>query len=90
VTLAAPNLGGEGNLLGLVVGQPPKVTANDFKVAGRSFRDDDTSLHLEAFYRIRVDKAISITPGFIIITNPEHDLANDSLFVGTIRTTFTF
>lgn len=90
VTVAAPNLGGEGNLLGFVVGQPPKVTANDFQVWGRSFRDRDTGLHLEAFYRIRLHRGISITPGFIILTHPDHNSNNDPVFVGTVRTTFSF
>jgi hypothetical protein len=45
VTLAFPDIGKKGNLLGIVLGQPPKVTSNDYGLA-----DPDTSLHLEAFY----------------------------------------
>lgn len=90
ITVAVPNLGGDGNLLGVVIGQPPKVTANDFRVKGRFFQDTDTSLHLEAFYRIRLAKGISLTPGLLIITAPEHNRENNPLFVGTLRTTFSF
>jgi Carbohydrate-selective porin, OprB family len=86
VTFAFPDLGKEGNLGGIIVGQPPKVTNTDF---GR-FRDRDTSLHLEAFYRFQVTENISITPGLVIITNPEHDNINSDVYVGTVRTTFDF
>lgn len=86
VTLAFPDLGKEGNLAGLVIGQPPKVTANDID----SREDDGTSLHLEAFYRYQLNDNISITPGLIVITNPEHNDDNDTVYLGTIRTSFTF
>ncbi|PLZ79564.1 hypothetical protein CBP16_16350, partial [Fischerella thermalis WC217] len=33
---------------------------------------------------------ISITPGFLAIFNPEHNDNNDTVYVGTLRTTFTF
>ncbi|NJR52024.1 MAG: carbohydrate porin [Leptolyngbyaceae cyanobacterium CSU_1_3] len=46
-TLAVPDLGGNGNLLGLAIGQPPKVTQNDFIQRGRAYVDSDTSLHLK-------------------------------------------
>ncbi|MBW4492261.1 MAG: iron uptake porin [Oscillatoria princeps RMCB-10] len=86
VTAAFPDLGKEGNVLGLMVGMPPKVTDND--VAGRE--DGDTSLHLEAFYRYQVTDNIAITPGLFVIVNPEHNENNETDYVGTIRTTFSF
>jgi len=86
VTLAFPNLGKKGNLAGFVVGMPPKVTDND--IDGRE--DKGTSLHLEALYRLQVSNNISVTPGVIVITNPEHNDSNDTIYVGTVRTTFTF
>lgn len=84
--LAFPDLGRKGNLGGLLVGMPPKATEND--VNGRE--DDDTSLHVEAFYRYRINDNIAITPGVFVIFNPEHNNANDTQFVGVVRTTFTF
>ncbi|WP_026732200.1 iron uptake porin [Fischerella sp. PCC 9605] len=84
VTLAFPDLGSQGNLAGFVFGMPPKVTESS------QIADKDTSLHLEAFYRFQVTDNISITPGMFVITNPEHNDNNDSIFVGTIRTTFKF
>ncbi|MCC5661622.1 iron uptake porin [Nostoc sp. XA010] len=84
VSLALPDLGGEGNLAGLVMGMPPKVTSSSL------IADKDTSLHIEGFYRFQVADNISITPGLFVITNPEHNANNDSIFIGTIRTTFKF
>lgn len=85
--LAIEDLGGEGNVLGLIFGQPPKVVDNTF---GEDFEDPDTSLHLEAFYRWQINDDIAITPGMFLITHPEHNSKNDTIFLGTIRTTFTF
>ncbi|BAU15790.1 carbohydrate-selective porin OprB (plasmid) [Leptolyngbya sp. NIES-3755] len=85
-TLSLPDLGRKGNLAGLVIGQQPKVIRND--IAARE--DFDTSLHLEAFYRLALSDKISVTPGVIVITNPEHNASNDTIYVGTIRTTFRF
>ncbi|MBE9019615.1 iron uptake porin [Chroococcidiopsidales cyanobacterium LEGE 13417] len=86
VTLAFPDLLREGNLGGIVVGLPPKVTSNDIN----DREDRDSSLHLEAFYRFQVTRNIGITPGLLVITNPEHNKDNDTIYVGTIRTTFSF
>ncbi len=86
VTLGLPDFGKDGNLLGFVVGMPPKVTDND--IANRE--DGDTSYHLEAFYRYQVSDNISITPGLFVILDPNHNDNNTTDYVGTIRTTFTF
>ena len=91
VALTAPDLGGAGNLAGLIVGVPPQATRvqnSDPAVLG--LEDTDTSLHIEAFYRYRLNDNIAITPGFFVITNPEHNSNNDAQWVGTIRTTFSF
>ena len=84
--LAFPDLGRKGNLAGIIVGMPPKATDND--VATRE--DDDTSIHVEGFYRYRINDNISITPGLFVIFNPEHNSSNDTQFVGVVRTSFTF
>lgn len=87
VTLAFPDIGKEDSLAGVVIGQPPKVTSNDF---GTEYTDKDTSLHLEFFYRFQATENIAITPGLLVVTNPEHNENNDTTYVGTIRTTFRF
>lgn len=84
VSLAITDLGGKGNLAGLIVGMPPKVTSSSLG------SDPDTSLHIEGFYKVQVSDNISITPGVFVITNPEHNDRNSSIVVGTVRTTFKF
>ncbi|MBD2301320.1 iron uptake porin [Nostoc sp. FACHB-190] len=95
VTFAFPDLGKKGNLGGIIFGQPPKVTDNDFgenvRTATNARREDsDTSYHLEALYRYQVNDNISITPGLLVIFNPEHNSNNDTIYTGIIRTTFRF
>ena len=95
VSLAIQDVGPEGSQLGLIFGQPPKVTDNDLTVAsngglGGGGEDPDTSYHVEALYRLKLNDNIAVTPGLLVILNPEHNDANDTIYVGTLRTTFTF
>ncbi|HBK65734.1 MAG TPA: hypothetical protein DD000_20165, partial [Cyanobacteria bacterium UBA11166] len=46
--------------------------------------------HVEALYRYKLNNNVAITPGLIWIINPEHNDNNDDIWIGTIRTTFTF
>jgi hypothetical protein len=52
--------------------------------------DPDVSLHIEAFYEMRLTDNISVTPGVIWITAPGSLANNADLVIGTIRTTFRF
>ncbi|MBO0351136.1 carbohydrate porin [Phormidium pseudopriestleyi FRX01] len=79
--------GRPGDLLALLVGQPPKLVDGTNLFLGE---DPDTSIHFETFYRWRVSDRISITPGIMFITNPEHNANKEDIFIGTIRTTFRF
>jgi hypothetical protein len=90
VTLAFPDLGKEGNLGGIVVGMEPKVTDSTISFLGNKLKDNDTSLHIEAFYQYAINDHIAITPGIIWLTAPDHNRNNDSTIIGTIRTLFTF
>lgn len=77
--------GREGDSLVILLGQPPKL------VDGTLVEEDKgTSLHYEVFYNFRVNDNLSLTPGFFVITNPEHVSENDTIFVGAIRTVFRF
>lgn len=87
VTLGFPDLGRKGNLGGIVVGMEPKVTSSS--VDGIN-EDDDTSFHVEAFYQYKVSDNITITPGIIWLTAPDHNDNNDSVLIGALRTTFSF
>jgi hypothetical protein len=102
--LTFPDLFAEGNLGAIFVGQPPKITESNLPI-GRNVPDfvnngnffgsvpgghPSTSTHIEAFYRFKVNDNISITPGFIIVLNPGHNSANDTITIGAIRTTLSF
>lgn len=90
-SLALRDFGGKGNVLGVIFGQPPRVTGGSIKnVAANVNLDDDTSYHLEGLYKLKVSDNIQVTPGLLVIFNPEHNDANDTEYVGTLRTTFTF
>lgn len=84
--LGIRDFGTKNSLLGIIFGQPPKVTDNDVNAR----EDVDTSYHLEALYRLQLNDNISVTPGLLVIFNPEHNNDNDTIYVGTLRTTFTF
>lgn len=90
LTLAFLDFGKEDNLLGVVIGQEPRLTnTSGFMIDGRR-SDPDTSLHVELFYINRLSDQISMTPGLIWITAPNHDNSNPDIVVFTVRTTFEF
>ena len=89
VTLALPDLGKEGNLLGIVVGREPYLDKLEAARGLRSFTNDP-SWHVEGFYKYQLTDNISLTPGVIWITNPNQNDRNDDTIIGTLRTTFTF
>jgi hypothetical protein len=89
VSLAFPDFGQKGNNLAFVLGIPPKLTARSGTGLAAS-PDNSTSYHLEALYKVKLSDNLSITPGLILITNPEHNSANPTEYVGTVRTTFKF
>lgn len=89
-TLAFPDLGSENSVGGIVIGQQPKVINSDFIEDDRQYIDPDTSLHLEAFYRRQFTDYLAVTLGLLAITNPEHNSNNDPIYIGTLRTTFSF
>jgi hypothetical protein len=86
VTAAFPDLGGTGNLGGLLVGQEPRVTG----ATGTALADTGSSLHLEGFYQVKLSDSLSITPGLIYLTAPNHNSSNSGALIGTVRTTFSF
>jgi Carbohydrate-selective porin, OprB family/S-layer homology domain len=93
IAAAFPDLFMEGNLGALIVGQEPTLIGGSIKPTcsgavqgaecGRNF-------HLEALYKIKVNGNISVTPGLIVILNPQNNENNGTEFVPVIRSTFTF
>jgi Carbohydrate-selective porin, OprB family len=85
ITAAAPDLGGKGNLAGLLVGQEPRVAS-----AGDGTADTKAGLHIEGFYQFKVNDNVSITPGIIYLTAPNQDANSSGAVIGALRTTFSF
>jgi len=77
---AFPDLFKEGALAGIAVGQPfiEKNVGNA------------TQTNLEFFYNFPVTSNIRITPDVQFIFNPNNLSANSTIFVGTLRTVFSF
>ncbi|MDY7015810.1 MAG: iron uptake porin, partial [Cyanobacteriota bacterium] len=98
--LGIDDFGLKGSRLAFIVGREPYLAGSDARIGevatnglgdGLGNRaDDDSSYHFEALYRIAVSKNIRITPGVIVITNPGAQSLNDTLWIGVVRTTFSF
>ncbi|MBD2345718.1 iron uptake porin [Anabaena subtropica] len=78
--------GRRGDLFGFLYGLPPKLN-NGVLIPTA---DTGNSTHYEVFYRYLVNNNIAITPGFFIVTDPGHISSNNDIFIGAIRTTFSF
>jgi hypothetical protein len=96
-TLGVKDFLKEGNTLGFVFGQPPKVTevTSEGKSVFKDLKDTlnlerSNSYHIEGLYKIKLSDNILITPGALLIINPENNDKNGKELVGTLRTTFTF
>lgn len=101
-----PNLFQPGNLGGIYLGQPPKITDSNLTnngisggnipsyLAGTGGRDPGgqtgNTTHLELFYQIQLANNLWVTPGIITIFNPLHNSQNPTITIGTLRTTFNF
>ncbi len=83
--VALPDFGGRGNVLGFFGGAQP-YSLN--RVAGVA--DGSVPYQVEGFYKYRVNDNVSITPGVIYQTSSGQNDDNDDVFIGTLRTTFTF
>ncbi len=84
ITAAFPDFGAKGNTLGFIFGAPPKVTGGSVVPT-----DGPNPLHLEAIYKVKLSDNLDITPGIMLITNPDTS-TRATEYVGTIRTTFSF
>jgi Carbohydrate-selective porin, OprB family len=91
LSLAFPDFGQKGNNLAFIVGIPPKLNSRTTTgTVAAVAANPDTSYHIEALYKIKLSDNLFITPGLLVITNPEHNSVNPTEYVGTIRTTFRF
>ena len=86
---AFPDLGKEGNVLGLFAGVQPYLTG--FTSSGNNLLLPRTNpVQVEMFYKYQVTDNLSITPGVIWISKPEQTTNAKDAFIGTVRGTFTF
>ncbi|MBD2187705.1 iron uptake porin [Pseudanabaena mucicola] len=103
VYLNFPDLFKQGNLAGIYVGQPPKITSSNLSFGnipsfigldgvafGTPGSQPASTTHVELFYLHRITDRISITPGVIFLFNPVQTATSDTITIGTIRTTFSF
>jgi carbohydrate-selective porin OprB len=72
----------------VIFGQP--LYKNSVSGIATTGTQTDVPYHLEALYRFRVSKNISITPGVFFVFNQNSASANGTATVGVIRTTFSF
>jgi len=87
-TIALRDLGGEGNMLGILAGTPGYSAGIPGTLSSKF--NQSNAFEVEGFYRFKVNDHISVTPGLIYITNPGNDSNNGDSLVGAIRTTFSF
>jgi hypothetical protein len=104
VFAALPNLFRPGNLGGIIVGQPPKITSStlpdgsnlpnfgipNLETGGSKGGRENSALHVEAFYRAQLTDNIAITPGIFAVFNPNHNDEGDTLIIAALRATFRF
>ena len=87
ITLAFPDVK-KSNLGGVIIGMQPKLTGTSAPLSGLPRHDPDTGFYIEGFYRFKINNKISITPGLIWLTAPNHNHQNGEIFEGVVRTTF--
>ncbi len=90
VALSFPDLGGRGNLAGIILGVEPTLKGFRTTAVAANIPNRDEAYHVEAFYKYQLTDNISITPGVIWLPSVNQRSANDDIFIGTLRTTFTF
>ncbi|QMS92318.1 iron uptake porin [Nostoc edaphicum CCNP1411] len=86
VNLAFPDLFTEKAVGGIGFGMPPKVMTNTIN----NREDKVTGLHFEAFYQYPLTENITVIPGIIYLTQPNHNDVNGDILFGSIRTVFSF
>ena len=87
VNLGFPDLFREGNAGGISVGGFTSI--ND--ESGTNFTEtEDTPFLAQAFYRMQLSDNISVQPGVFYIANPGGNDDNDNVWIGSLRTKFSF
>ena len=77
----------EGNVLMVSFGQPPMLLDESNAAVDE---DEDAPYLLDVEYRFNINDNIQMTPGVYVLFNPNGDADNDTIYVGTLRTIFSF
>ena len=86
--VAFPDLGGEGNLLRMGFGMPPKLTAS--RGNNMEAPNSHTGYVFDAEYRYKVSNNLNVTFGGYAVFNPEHNVNNKPIYILRIRPMFFF
>ncbi|NET73493.1 MAG: carbohydrate porin, partial [Sphaerospermopsis sp. SIO1G2] len=81
--VALPDFGKRGNVLGIFGGAQPYSFNN-------GAASNDIPYQVEGFYKYKVSENISVTPGVVWLPNIGQNNNSEDVFIGTLRTTFSF
>lgn len=91
------DVGKKGNLAALIFGMEPRLGGTSNAALAQAIglppgqrSDRNAGFHIEAFYTHRMNDNITITPGIVWLTAPNHDERNSDVIVGVLRTAFEF
>lgn len=91
--LAFFDIGKEGSTLGIAFASRALFDEIDESIDRVTISDDfqdDRTWIVEASYDFPVNDNVSITPGLIAIFNPDRNSDNSDIFIGVLRTSFSF
>jgi hypothetical protein len=88
--LTFPDLFGKGGLGAIIVGSEPTLKGVASGGRQRSVPDRDDALHIEAMYKFQLFPGLSFTPALIWLPALNQNRDNDDVFIGVLRTTYSF
>ncbi|GBF82510.1 iron uptake porin [Aphanothece sacrum] len=88
--LSVIDIGKEGAVFSVAGGQTSNARRIDALTGDLTIPDQDTPYIVETQYKYPISNNVLITPGVYVIINPDGNNQNNSIWVGAIRTTFTF
>ncbi|WP_204102865.1 MULTISPECIES: iron uptake porin [Spirulina sp. CCY15215] len=88
--IALPGFFKEGDVWALYAGMQPTMKGIRGSGLDRGIGRTDPIWHLEGFYRFPITDNISITPGAVVVFNPNQNFSDHDDVIGTVRFTFSF
>ena len=84
------DLGKQGAVLSVAGGLIPQATNVTNRPGDPINQDLDATYLIETQYKFPINKNVLITPGVYVVLNPQGNSNNSAIWVGVLRTTFTF